>query len=64
MLGMKDFHFHDLRHTFASYLVMNGTDFKHGREILGHKSLDYDVALRCICHRIIKHKLWKSYLKR
>ncbi len=38
--GLQDFHFHDLRHTFASLAMMSGKiDITTLSKILGHKSL-------------------------
>jgi len=35
--GIEDFKFHDLRHTFAPHLGMNGATIKDVMELLGHK---------------------------
>ncbi len=37
--GLKDFRFHDLRHSAASYLAMNGASTIEIAAVLGHKTL-------------------------
>uniref|UniRef100_A0A1S7LN60 Putative phage integrase n=1 Tax=Magnetococcus massalia (strain MO-1) TaxID=451514 RepID=A0A1S7LN60_MAGMO len=37
--GVEDFHFHDLRHSAASYLAMNGATLAEIAAVLGHKTL-------------------------
>ena len=42
---IQGFHWHDLRHTFASRLVMAGVNFRGVQEALGHKSIA--MTVRC-----------------
>lgn len=51
--GITDFHFHDLRHTNASHLIMSGVDLKTVSELLGHASIR---STERYCHLAQEHK--------
>jgi len=37
--GIQDFHFHDLRHTFCSNLILSGAGLKEVKEMIGHADI-------------------------
>jgi site-specific recombinase XerD len=39
LAGIKDFHFHDLRHTFCSNIILSGGTLKVAKELIGHSDI-------------------------
>jgi integrase len=54
LAGLADFRWHDLRHTFASRLVMAGVGLRDVQELMGHKT----IAMTCrYAHLAPSHQL-------
>ena len=43
MAGIEDFHFHDLRHTFATYALLSSKDLRGMSHLLGHANISQTV---------------------
>jgi len=47
---IKDFRFKDLRHTFASHMVMRGATMKELQELMGHKTMTMTMRYAHLSH--------------
>ena len=47
--GVENFRFHDLRHTYASYLAMSGARLREIQELLGHRTLNMVQRYAHLC---------------
>jgi site-specific recombinase XerD len=54
-LGIKNANIHTFRHTFASYMIMNGFDIVTVKELLGYS--DITTTMR-YAHLMPNHKMW------
>lgn len=55
--GIEDFHFHDLRHTFCSNLILSGAGLKEVKEMIGHSDISMTDRYS---HLTINHKLLRQ----
>lgn len=61
---IEDFRFHDLRHTFASHLAMDGCNLKTIQELMGHKDIKMTMRYSHLSKAYLEEaveKLYKNY---
>ena len=61
---LTDFHYHDLRHTYCSNLLLAGANIKDVKEMIGHADIsmtDRYSHLTLNHHKAIQEKLAKHY---
>jgi integrase len=62
--NITDFHYHDLRHTFCSNLLLSGANIKDVKEMIGHSDIsmtDRYSHLTLNHHKAIQEKLARHY---
>lgn len=52
--GIEDFHWHDLRHTFATWLGQGGAPIEVVSKALGHSSVTVTMKYRHVLHREVR----------
>ena len=52
-VAIDDFHFHDLRHTFCSNLILSGSGLKEVKEMIGHSDISMTDRYS---HLTLEHK--------
>jgi len=55
--GIENFHFHDLRHTFCSGLILSGASLKEVKEMIGHSDISMTDRYS---HLSLNHKLFRQ----
>ena len=56
---LSDIRFHDLRHTFASHLVMNGIPILEVQKLLGHKTLSMTMRYSHLSNKNLREAVDK-----